>query len=322
MRAILIALIQIFFCASWASASSYPERTVTIVVPYAAGGGIDAVTRILAQRLNKRFGQPFVVENRLGAGGVIASTTVARAANDGYTLLMGSDAQLAIQVSLHKSLTYNPMVDFAPVAIVGSTPFVLIVHPSLPVASVGDLIKLAKAKPGELTYGSSGIGGTPHLVTEMFMSMSGTKMRQVPYKGTAQALNDVIAGHVNVIFSGLTGVVPLLQEGKLRALGVSSPSRLGILPKVPTIAEAGISGFDAAGFVMLVAPAGTSKDITTKLHNELKAIVMMPDTRQQYERIGYVAIESPPPHELQNFIGRQIRHWGDVVQRAGLLHSQ
>lgn len=147
-------------------------------------------------------------------------------------------------------------------------------------------------------------------------------MRQVPYKGTAQALNDIVAGHVNVMFSGLTGLVPLLQEGKLRALGVSSHNRVGIVPNVPPIAEAGIPGFDAVGFVMLVAPAGTSKDITTKLYNELKVIVMASDIRQQYERIGYVTVQSPPPLELPNFIERQIEHWGDVVERAGLRHSQ
>lgn len=322
MRLISVALFQVITWCPWTSAAPYPERTVTIAVPYAAGGGIDVVTRMLAQRLNERLGQPFVVENRLGAGGVIASAYVAKAANDGYTLLMASDAQLAIQVSLRKTLAYDPTADYAPIAIVGSTPFALLVSPSLPVTSVGDLIKLAKAKPSELTYGSSGIGGTPHLVTEMFMSMSNTKMRQIPYKGTAQALSDVVAGRVNVIFSGLTGVVPLLREGKLRALGVSSQSRIGILPNVPTIAEAGIPGFDAVGFVMLVAPAGTSKDITTKLYNELKAVVMAPDIRQKYESIGYVAEQSPPPDELQNFIKRQIERWGDVVERAGLRHSQ
>lgn len=322
MRLILIALFQVIAWCSWATAASYPERTVAVVVPYAAGGGIDVVTRMLAQRLNERLGQPFVVENRLGAGGVIASTSVAKAANDGYTLLMASDAQLAIQVSLRKTLAYDPTVDFAPIAIVGSTPFALLVRPSLPVTSVGDLIKLAKAKPGELTYGSSGIGGTPHLVTEMFMSMSNTTMRQIPYKGTAQALSDVIAGRVDFIFSGLTGVVPLLRDGRLRALGVSSPSRVGILPDVPTVAEAGIPGFDAVGFVMLVAPAGAPKDITTKLYNELNAIVMAPDIRQKYESIGYITQQSPPPDELQNFIKRQIKRWGDVVERAGLRHSQ
>jgi tripartite-type tricarboxylate transporter receptor subunit TctC len=322
MRVILIALLQIVAFCSLAAAGPYPERKVTIAVPYAAGGGIDAVTRILAQRLNERLGQPFVVENRLGAGGMIATTAVAKAANDGYTLLMGSDAQLAIQVSLRKSLAYDPMIDFAPIAIVGSTPFALLANPSLPVNSVNDLIKLAKSKPGVLTYGSSGIGGTPHLVTEKFMSMSGTKMRQVPYKGTAPALSDVVAGHVNVIFSGLTGVVPLLQEGKLRALGVSSQKRIPILPDVPTVAEAAIPGFDAVGFVMLVAPAGTSKDITTRLYTELKTIITAADVRRLYERIGYVVVQSPPPHELQDFIKRQIDHWGDVVERAGLRHSQ
>ena len=323
MRAIAMVLALVFACCQpAAAASSYPERTVTIVVPYAAGGGIDVVSRMLAQRLNERLGQPFVVENRLGAGGVIASSYVAKAANDGHTLLMASDAQLAIQVTLRKSMPYDPMADFAPIAIVGSTPFALLASPSLPVTSVGDLIKLARSKPGELTYGSSGVGGTPHLVTEMFTSMSNIKMRQIPYKGTAQALSDVVAGRVNVIFSGLTGVSQLVREGKLRALGVSSQKRVSILPNVPTVAEAGVPGFDAVGFVMLVAPARTSKDITSKLYDELKAVIASPDIRQKYENIGYIVEQSPRPEELRNFIKGQIERWGQVVERAGLRHSQ
>lgn len=322
MRAIATVLVLVFACCQPAAASSYPERTVTIVVPYAAGGGIDVVSRMLAQRLNERLGQPFVVENRLGAGGVIASSYVAKAASDGHTLLMASDAQLAIQVTLRNSMPYDPMADFEPIAIVGSTPFALLASPSLPVTSVGDLIKLAKSKPGELTYGSSGVGGTPHLVTEMFTSMSNIKMRQIPYKGTAQALSDVVAGRVNVIFSGLTGVSQLLREGKLRALGVSSQKRVAILPDVPTVAEAGVPGFDAVGFVMLVAPASTSKDITTKLYDELKAVIASSDIRQKYENIGYIVEQSPPPEELRNFIKGQIERWGRVVERAGLRHSQ
>ena len=323
MRAMAMVLLQVAVCCLPAAAADpYPERAVTIVVPYAAGGGIDTVSRLLGQRLNERLGQPFVVENRLGAGGVIATAYVAKAANDGYTLLMASDAQLAIQVSLRKNLAYDPIADFAPIAVVGSTPFALLASSSLPVTSVGELVKLAKAKPGELTYGSSGVGGTPHLVTEMFMSMSGTKMRQIPYKGTAQALGDVVAGRVNVLFSGLTGVVPLISEGKLRALGVSSQKRIPILPDVPTIAEAGIPNFDAVGFVMLVAPAGTSKDVTAKLYNELGNVIQATDIRQKYESIGYVPEQSPTPGQLPDFIKHQIEHWGNVVERAGLWHSQ
>jgi tripartite-type tricarboxylate transporter receptor subunit TctC len=235
---------------------------------------------------------------------------------------MASDAQLAIQVTLRKSMPYDPMADFAPIAIVGATPFALLASPSLPATSVADLIKLAKSKPGELTYGSSGVGGTPHLVTEMFTTMSNIKMRQIPYKGTAQALSDVVAGRVDVIFSGLTGVSQLLRDGKLRALGVSSEKRVAILPGVPTVAEAGVPGFDAVGFVMLVAPAGTSEDITSKLYDELRAIIATPDIQQKYESIGYIVEQSPQPERLRMFIKGQIERWGQVVERAGLLHSQ
>jgi tripartite-type tricarboxylate transporter receptor subunit TctC len=322
MRLGLITLAAIVGCCGGAAGNAYPQRPVTIVVPYAAGGGVDFVTRMLAQRLAERLGQSFLVENRLGAAGVIASTSVARSAGDGYTLLMASDAQLAIQVTLRKSLGYDPTKDFVPIAIAGSTPFALVVNPSLPVASVNDLIALAKKRPGELTYGSSGIGSTPHLVTELFMSMSGTTMRHIPYKGTAQALNDVVGGQVPVIFSGLTGIPSLLAVGKLRALGVASRSRLKILPSVPTVAEAGLPGFEPVGFVMLVAPAGTPKGIITRLYTELNDIIQSPEIQQKYESIGYLAELSPPPEELQRFITLQIDRWGSVVERAGLTHSQ
>jgi tripartite-type tricarboxylate transporter receptor subunit TctC len=191
---------------------------------------------MLAQRLAERLGQSFVVANRVGAGGIIASADVARSPGDGYTLLMASDAQLAIQVALRKSLPYAPEKDFTPVAIVGSTPFALLVNPSMPAASVEDLIKIARSKPGELTFASSGIGSLPHLVTALFMSMTGIKMRHIPYRGTSEALTDVIGGRVDLIFSGLTGIRSLLDAGKLRALGVSSRRRLSILPSIPTIA--------------------------------------------------------------------------------------
>jgi tripartite-type tricarboxylate transporter receptor subunit TctC len=304
------------------AADHYPDRPVTIVVPYAAGGGIDTVTRMAAQHLSERLGQTFVVENRLGAGGVIATTYAARAKPDGYTLLMASDAQFAIQVALRKSLAYDPTKDFEPIGMAGSTPFALVVHPSVPAKSVKELIALAKSKPGELTYGSSGVGGTPHLVMEMFTSVTGIKMRHIPYKGTAQGLNDLIGGRLNTMFSGLTGVTPLLKAGQLRALGVSSRTRLKVLPSVPTVAEAAVPGFEAVGFVMLAAPAGTPKGIVDKLAAELAEFVKSPDVEKKYDSIGYLAEKSPSPAELKVFIKQQIGRWGDVVAKAGLTHSQ
>jgi tripartite-type tricarboxylate transporter receptor subunit TctC len=322
MRLALTLLLHVVAAGASAHAQSYPARPVTIVVPYAPGGGIDVIARMLAQRLTEKLGQPFLVENRLGAGGVIASTFVARAPADGHTLLLASDAQLAIQVPLRRNLPYNPVTDFAPIGIAGSTPFALLVNSSVPANSVSEFIALAKSRPGEMAYGSSGVGGTPHLVMEMFTSMSGTTLRHIPYKGTAQALNDLIGGTIPVMFSGLTGVPGLLSAGKVRALGISSRSRLKILPSIPTIAEAGLPEFEAMGFVILAAPAGTPSSIVDRLHAELNELNRSPDVQEKYESIGYVTDRSPPPAEVAQFIEKQIGLWTEVVARAGLTHSQ
>jgi tripartite-type tricarboxylate transporter receptor subunit TctC len=318
----LIVLLHFVAGNVCASAQSYPVHAVTIVVPYAAGGGIDVIARMLAQRFAEKLGQPVVVENRLGAGGVIASTFVAKAQPDGHTLLLASDAQFAIQVPLRKTLPYDPVKDFAPIGIAGSTPFALLVNPSVPANSLSDFVALAKTTPGGLAYGSSGIGGTPHLVMEMFTSMSGITLRHIPYKGTAQAFNDLIGGTIQVMFSGLTGVPGLLSAGKARALGVSSPSRLKILPTVPTIAEAGVPGFEAFGFVILAAPTGTPKGIVDRLYAELNAFSQSPDVQAKYDAIGYLADRSPRPEETAVFIEKQIAVWTEVVGKAGLTHSQ
>jgi tripartite-type tricarboxylate transporter receptor subunit TctC len=322
MRLAFVVLLSFLAATTCATAQSYPARPVTVVVPYAAGGGIDMIARMLAQRLTDKLGRPFVVENRLGAGGVIASTYVARAPADGYTLLLASDAQFAIQVPLRKNLTYNPVKDFAPVGIAGSTPFALLVNPSVPATSLREFIALAKSKPGELTYGSSGVGGTPHLVMEMFTSMSGTRLRHIPYKGTAQALNDLIGGTIPVMFSGLTGVPGLIEAGKVRALGISSRSRLKILPSLPTVAEAGVPGFEVVSFIILAAPTGTPGGIVDRLHAALNEFNQSADVQKRFESVGYVTDTSPSPQEVAHFIEKQIGVWTEIVAKAGLTHSQ
>ena len=301
---------------------NYPARPVTVVVPYAAGGGLDVVTRLLAQKLAERTGKNFIVENRLGAGGVIAASSVAKAAPDGYTLFSGSSTQLAIQVTLHKALPYNPATDFVPIALVASVPFVLIVHPSLPVHSAGDLIKLAKAKPGQLQFGSSGIGGPPHLYMELLQTMTGTKMVHIPYKGTAQAIVDVVAGRVPILMSDVAPAAPLIKAGKVRALGVSSTTRVAVLPDVPPIAQNGVPGFDAVAWLMLVAPAATPPAIVDKLHADLQAIVAAPDTQQKLVTLGVIPIGTPPVPTLRAFVKTEIGRWAKVVEHAGLAGSQ
>jgi tripartite-type tricarboxylate transporter receptor subunit TctC len=308
--------------APHAAAQNYPVRPVTVVSPYAAGGGADLVARLMAQKLGERLKQSFVVENRLGAGGVIAASSVAKATPDGYTLFMGTSTQLAIQVTLHKSLPYDPASDFIPIALVASVPFVLTVNPSLPVHSATDLIKLAKEKPGQLTFGSSGIGGPPHLFTVLFDTMTGIEMTHIPYKGTAQAITDVVGGHVPVIFSDLAPAVPLIRDGKLRALGTSSAVRFAGTPEIPPLAEAGVPGFDAVAWLALVAPAATPRDIVDKLHAEVAAIMAMPDVQQRVVDLGNIPLTSPPVAELQHYVKSEIGRWGKVVEKAGLAGSE
>jgi tripartite-type tricarboxylate transporter receptor subunit TctC len=301
---------------------NYPSRPVTVVVPYAAGGGLDVVARLLAQKLAERTGKSFIVENRLGAGGVIAANSVARAAPDGYTIFAGSSTQLAIQVTLHKALPYNPATDFVPIALVASVPFVLIVHPSLPVHTAGDLVKLAKEKPGQLSFGSSGVGGPPHLYMELLQTMTGTKMVHIPYKGTAQAIVDVVAGRVPILMSDVAPAAPLIKAEKVRALGVSSTTRVAVLPDVPPIAENGVPGFDAVAWLMLVAPAAVPPAIVDKLHTDLKAIVAAPETQQKFVTFGVIPIDSPPVPKLRDFVKAEIGRWAKVVEHAGLAGSE
>jgi tripartite-type tricarboxylate transporter receptor subunit TctC len=320
-RCALIALAALAF-AHCAAAETYPARPVTLVAPYAAGGGADLIARLLAQKLGERLGRSFVVENRLGAGGVIAANSVAKATPDGYTLFMGTSTQLAIQVTLHKSLPYDPATDFVPVALVASVPFVLIVHPSLPVHSVADLIRLAKEKPGQLSFGSSGVGGPPHLFTELFKTMTGIEMTHIPYKGTAQAMTDVLAGHVPLIFSDLAPAIPLLRDGKLRALGISSAARFAGTPDIPPLAESGVPGFDAVAWLALVAPAGTPAEIVDRLHAETKSVMAMPDVQQRFVDLGNIPLVSPPPPELKRYVRSEIVRWGKIVEKAGLTGSE
>jgi tripartite-type tricarboxylate transporter receptor subunit TctC len=304
------------------AAETYPNRPVTVVVPYAAGGGLDLVARLLARELSEETKQSFFVENRLGAGGVIAAASVAKAVADGYAILAGSSTQLAIQVTLHKKLPYDPATDFVPLALVASVPFVLIVNPSLPVHTAGDLIALAKERPGQLSFGSSGVGGPPHLYMELLQTMTGTKMVHIPYKGTAEAILDVVAGRVPILMSDVAPAAPLIKAGTVRALGVSSTTRVAALPDVPPIAENGVPGFDAVAWLMLAAPAATPPAIVDKLHTELKAIVAAPQTQQKLVALGVIPIDTPPVPELKTFVKSEIVRWGKVVEHAGLAGSQ
>ena len=304
------------------SPSSYPNRTVTMVVPYAAGGGLDVFARQLAQKLSERLGRTFVVENRPGAGTVIGASHVAKAAPDGYTIMLGTSSPFAINVTLNKHLPYDPAKDFVPIIHTSDAPFLLLVHPDVPVKSVGEWIKWVKAQPKPPSYGSAGPGSPQHLSMELLKSLTGTKLTHVPYRGDAPALNDLVASHIPTQFAQPTPVLPLLQANKVRALAISSSKRFGPMATIPTIAESGVPGFDFASWQMIVAPAGTPKPIVDRLHRELKAILATPAMKKDFEDTGRIGVDSPPPEALQAWVRSEIARLGKVVEQAGLARSQ
>ena len=309
------------FQAPAARAEDYPDRQITMVVPVAAGGAVDVLGRLFAQQLASRLGKPVVVENRTGAGMITGTASVARAAPDGYTLLVATSTPLAINATIHKKLPYDPVEDFVPIALIANSPFTLIVNPSLPVKSVPDLIKLAKEKPGQLSYASAGPGSPHHLFFELLKAMTGIEATHVPYRGNVPAITDVVAGHVPAMFSDPSGL-PIIRDGKVRALGASSATRLLQAPDIPTIAEQGLSGFDAAAWIMVVAPAKTSFDIVNRLHEELKTISEMRDVREQIIKNGQTPTTTPPVAKLRNYVQSEIVRWGKVVQKAGIAGSE
>jgi tripartite-type tricarboxylate transporter receptor subunit TctC len=318
----LAALAVVAASAACAGAQTYPTRPVTFVVPFAPGGGTEFLARLLGQRLEQRLGKPFVIENRPGGGGVTGAVSVARSAPDGYTLLMAPAPVMAINVSLHKKLPYDPATDFVPLALVVSSPYVLVVTPSLPVQSVSDLIKVAKDRPGQLAFASAGPGTPHHLFPELFKSMTGIEMTHVPYRGSLPALTDVAAGHVQLMFSDVPPALALINEGKVRALGVSTKERVAALPHLAPIADQGVAGFDAASWQMVVAPAATPKDVVERLHAEIKAFMVQPEVKEQVFKMGLLPVDTPSVANLQIFVQTEIAQWSKVVQQAGIAGSQ
>jgi len=298
------------------AAQDYPARTTTIICPYAPGGATDILARMLARGLEGRLGKSFVVENRPGAGTVLAAHVVAKAAPDGYTLLMGTSTPLAINATLHRKLPYDPARDFVPLALIANVPFVLVVTPSLPVKSVADLIKYAKTNPGKLSFGTSGPGSPHHLYMELFKTMTGTDMVHVPYKGSVPALTDVIAGRIPVMFVDLAPSLQFIKNGNVRAIGISSKTRVPQLPDVPPVAES-VPGFEAVAWQMLVAPNGTPKPIVDRLHAELKGIEAIPEFKEQVAKLGTVPVDTPSVAELQAYVKSEIVRWGKIVEKSG-----
>jgi tripartite-type tricarboxylate transporter receptor subunit TctC len=314
-------LAVMLFVAPIARAQNYPTRQINLIAPWPAGGAVDALCRALAPHLSDRLGKSVVVENRPGAGSVIGTATGAKAAPDGYTLVMAGSGSLAISATIYKKLPYDPVKDFAPIALVAKIPFVLVVNPSLPVRSVAELVKYARENPGKLSFASGGPGSPHHLYGEMLKGMTGIEMTHVPYKGSAPALTDVIAGHVPLLFSDPVPSLPQIREGKVRALGVSTAVRLPAAPEIPPIAEVGVPGFDAAGWGMISAPAATPIAIVAKLQAALNSALALPEVHQQIIKLGMIP-GTGSPEELQRFVLSEIERWGKLVQQAGLAGSE
>jgi len=303
-------------------AQDFPTRPITLIAPWPAGGAVDALSRIVATHLGERLGKPVVVENRPGAASIVGTAAGAKAPPDGYVLVLSGSAALAIAPTLSKSLPFDPIKSFERIALVAEIPFVLVVHPSLPVNSVSDLIAYARRNPKKLAYGSGGPGSPHHLYAEMLKSMSGIEMTHVPYKGSAPALIDVAAGHITVLFSDTVPALPLIREGKVRALGVSSTKRLPSAPEIPPVSENGLPGFDAAGWGLIVAPAGTPDDVVKKLSGEIAVVLTLPEVRQSIVRLGMVPRGDMPLASLNGFVNAEIVRWRGVVKQAGLFASQ
>ena len=311
----LIAAVALVAAAPL-QAQKYPERPVRAVVPFPAAGGTDILARLFLQKIAERIGANFVIDNRAGAGGTIGTEIVAKAPPDGYTILVCSSSH-TINPSVYKKLGYDPARDFAPVTMIASGPGLLVVHPSVPAKSVKELIALAKAKPGQLNYASAGNGTPPHLAAELFKSMAGIDLVHVPYKGNVPAFVDLISGAVSLSFPTITSGLPQVRAGKLRALGVTSKARSSVVPDVPTIAEAGLPGYESSTWYGMLAPAGTPKGIVMKLHQEMVEALKTPDMREKLAAQGLEPVGNTPA-EFASIISAELVKWGKVVAAAGV----
>jgi tripartite-type tricarboxylate transporter receptor subunit TctC len=316
ISALLLFVLALISPASQPSAQGYPSRPITFVVPFPAGGSADTIIRLIGAHLTERWKQPVVVENKPGTGGNIGNDAVAKAAPDGYTLLM-SPSSIAIAPHLYTKLTYDPIKDFVPVTLVSSIPMVIVVHPAFPAKNVQELIALAKQKPGEIPYASAGNGTTNHLAVELFKVTTGINLLHVPYRGNPLAILDVIGGRVPVFFDFVLTGLPHVREGKVRALATTGTHRSPVMPDVPTVIESGVPGFEAATWFGVYAPRGTPREIVEKLNTEILAILALPTVKERLSGLG-VDIIAKGPAELAALTKADLDKWGPIVQKAGV----
>jgi tripartite-type tricarboxylate transporter receptor subunit TctC len=313
-RALLLGAAALW-AAQAVQAQNYPVKPIRLIVPFTPGGTSDILGRAVGQKLTEAWGQPVIVDNVAGAGGSVGADRAAKAAPDGYTLLMGHIGTLAVNPSIYPKLPYDPVKNFTPVAWVASVPNVLAVHPSVPAKSLKELVALAKAKPGQLNYGSGGNGSAAHLATEYLKLQSQTSMVHVPYRGTAPAMADLVAGQIQLVFTGAPAVLPFVKSGQLRALAVSSSKRLEAMPELPTVAESGYKGFEADQWYGIVAPAGTPPDIVNKLNAQINKALESSELKTRLQSEGAIAMPSSP-ETFGALIVREIARWKPVVKAA------
>ncbi len=299
------------------SANTYPNKAIRMVVPFTPGGSTDIMGRTIGQQLTQAWAQPVVIDNVPGAGGSIGADKVAKAPADGYTLLMGHIGTLAVTPSLYPKLPYDPVKSFAAVAWVARVPNVLVVHPSVPVKTVQELVAYAKANPGKINYGSGGNGSAAHIATEYFKLQTGTQMQHVPYKGTAPAVTDLVGGQIQLMFTGVPAVMAQVKAGQLRALAVSSPHRVKAVPDLPTVAESGYAGFEADQWYGVVAPANTPPDVIAKLNQQINKVLASPEIAERLASEGAEATPNPPK-VFADLIVSEIARWRMVIEKGGV----
>jgi tripartite-type tricarboxylate transporter receptor subunit TctC len=317
--AVLIALSGALLAAI-AAAQPYPQRSIRIVVPFAPGGANDNAARVVAQKLNEAFGQAVVVDNRPGGATNVGTDIVAKAPADGHTLLV-TNSSLVTNVHLYKSLPYDARRDLAPVTLIFTTPLVLVTHPSLPVKSVRDLVALAKARPGELTFGSAGIASPAHVCGELLNMRAGIRTTHIPYKGGTQALADLLGGQITFAFTGGPATMELMRAGRLRILATTGPKRFTVTPEIPTIAESGVPGYDLVGWVALFATGGTPPEIIARLNTEAVRGLAQPDAKKRIEDTG-AEVATGTPQELAAFVAKELDKYGKLIRVANIRPEQ
>ncbi|MDB5808874.1 MAG: bug [Betaproteobacteria bacterium] len=311
-----IAALFIFAASHAGAQASYPAKAIRYVVPFPAGGPLDIVARAIGQDLNKAWSQPVIIDNRPGAGGNIGAEVVARSPADGYTILMGAVSTHAINPTLYSKIAYDPIKDFAPITLITSVPNVLVVHPSVPVKTVKDLIALAKSKPGQLNFASGSTGSAGHLAGELFNSMAGVQMTHIPYKGAAPAVIDLIAGQVSLMFDNLASALPNIKASRVRAVAVTTLKRSPLVPDLPTISESGLRGFDVSTWFGIFAPAGTPPEVVIKLNAEVVRILHTSEMRERLATLGAEPVGNKP-EEFAAFVKSEIPKYAKVIKASG-----